>query len=766
MHGKACAELTVAAYDNKKQKQRWPAMCLLGKNLPVTNWGEYAYIVFEANNTTNHVVPLRVAIMGQNRCVMPANVPPGRHTIRRKILDSAKCEPVSQINLDFDRPIRNYSVYIDNLRLESEDSANELSKLKHQFNSLRNKINASTHHPTQLDNDMLAVETQIELLSKKLDNLKRGDSVSKKSLAKWYKESVQLATKLNDINKKVVGNIFDEQKLNPVLSYGWTDGLEKVMRDNYVFKGEVGGKIEIEVAANEYEGAQLVLRASRPISNISVTVSDLLSENGTKISRNNIEILPVGYVKTKQPPYYVSRTGWWPDPLLNYLSKLNLEADVLQPVWIDVYSMPNQIAGSYKGIVTVKADGIPSLKVPLEVTVWDFAVPEEHHFPTAVSFDEKHLKNMYSKNPKQWEKFEKYSRGEINAKDLGAGEARRLCKIRRKCQDMLLEHRITPDDIYRNDPPRVDDIKRWVKHGVRSFNICTICDGTDRTIEKIEKLFPSLEDAGCPNMGYIYSWDETEPEAFYGIVKSYGAIKKKYPKIPLITTAHDPSLGTKSGLDKYVDVWVPGLTAFETYIEDVRAAQKRGRKVYWYTCTFPHPPAPNWFIEGSAVGTRLLFGFMPYKYKCDGFLHYGLNRWEAPPEGKNSGKHIPWPHLLQKGPLTNSDGRSHNSYNGDGYLFYPGEAGPVPSIRLKCTRDGLEDYEYLWMLSRAVEDVKRNKLQVNQDWLKQAEAALVVDSSLVKTVTNYSREGKDLLDARRQVAKLLEEYNTISKNGK
>ncbi len=47
--------------------------------------------------------------------------------------------------------------------------------------------------------------------------------------------------------------------------------------------------------------------------------------------------------------------------------------------------------------------------------------------------------------------------------------------------------------------------------------------------------------------------------------------------------------------------------------------------------------------------------------------------------------------------------------NGDGTLFYPGTpariggttAVPVPSIRLAHIRDGMEDYEYLRLLSTA-----------------------------------------------------------------
>ena len=46
-----------------------------------------------------------------------------------------------------------------------------------------------------------------------------------------------------------------------------------------------------------------------------------------------------------------------------------------------------------------------------------------------------------------------------------------------------------------------------------------------------------------------------------------------------------------------------------------------------------------------------------------------------------------------------------HAFNGEGSLFYPGNAvgysGPVVSARLKALRDGMEDYEYLKLLASA-----------------------------------------------------------------
>jgi hypothetical protein len=142
----------------------------------------------------------------------------------------------------------------------------------------------------------------------------------------------------------------------------------------------------VELAANEYEGVQLVLRARKPARNVRVKVSDLRAEDGRLIPAREIAVLPVGYVNTKKPPYKVDYVGWWPDPLLDFLPAFDLDDNVWQPVWLDVHAPAGQAAGLYRGTVTVTADEMSPLQVSLETTVWDFAVPAVYHFPLAVVF--------------------------------------------------------------------------------------------------------------------------------------------------------------------------------------------------------------------------------------------------------------------------------------------------------------------------------------------------------------------------------------------
>jgi hypothetical protein len=567
---------------------------------------------------------------------------------------------------------------------------------------------------------------------------------------------------------------FEAQFGSAPWGYGWTHGIDKVFRTDRPFLGSIGGKLKVELAANEFEGVQLVLRAKKPVKNVRVQVSDLKADGGRVLPARQVEVLVVGYVNTKKPPYKVDYVGWWPDPLLDYLPAFDLDADVCQPVWLDVHAPAGQPAGTYRGMVTVTADGMPPLEVPLEITVWDFGVPEEYHFPLAVVFSDDRLQSVYSKDAAEWEKFAAYCRGKIDEDAVGTGEAARLVAIRRKCHDLILAHHLIPDNIYRGAPPRIDDVKRWKARGARWFNILHVssvghlkagdpypAEAKQRILETLADYVPKLQKEGLLPMAYIYGFDEVSPNQFAAIKDIFGEIKKRHPGIPRMTTAYDHSYGRDTGLDEYVDIWVPLTPKYASTGEAIAAARARGRQVWWYVCCGPHHPYANWFVEYTAAEHRLLMGFMPHKFACQGFLHYQMNLWQTNrdvrmPDGRTvRQQNAPFTEPVRGGPLTNSDGKSWTEYNGDGLIFYPGPDGPIATIRMKCIRDGLEDYEYLALLRTQFDKAKGGARSATPDWLRRAEAALAVDPALVRSLTEYSTRGDDILKARREIAALL-----------
>ena len=107
-----------------------------------------------------------------------------------------------------------------------------------------------------------------------------------------------------------------------------------------------------------------------------------------------------------------------------------------------------------------------------------------------------------------------------------------------------------------------------------------------------------------------------------------------------------------------------------------------GRELWWYVCNTPGKPYMNIFVDENGLDHRVLF-WQQYRYGVSGFLYWCTNYW-----------------IKTNDPWTDVDTKtlSYPVY-GEGILVYPGEKvgidGPVASLRLKCIRDGMEDYQLL-----------------------------------------------------------------------
>ena len=86
---------------------------------------------------------------------------------------------------------------------------------------------------------------------------------------------------------------------------------------------------------------------------------------------------------------------------------------------------------------------------------------------------------------------------------------------------------------------------------------------------------------------------------------------------------------------------------------------------------------------------------MSFAYAVDEFLYWGMMN-EKQPANKS----------LADGPFTTWNPRTWPGHNGAGHLFYPGENGPVTSLRMENWLGGMGDFEYLTLAKRRVDELK------------------------------------------------------------
>ncbi len=145
-----------------------------------------------------------------------------------------------------------------------------------------------------------------------------------------------------------------------------------------------GASLQMSCARNEREDAQLVLRCNRHLEDFQITCGPLVGP-GSSIPTTNIEVLQVLYLEVKQATDGSSIKGLCPDPLAPVRAPLELRPDFNHAFWLRTFVPANQAAGVYRGSISLRAKDFQAV-IPIELTVYDFALPKRMTCTTAFGF--------------------------------------------------------------------------------------------------------------------------------------------------------------------------------------------------------------------------------------------------------------------------------------------------------------------------------------------------------------------------------------------
>jgi hypothetical protein len=134
---------------------------------------------------------------------------------------------------------------------------------------------------------------------------------------------------------------------------------------------------------------------------------------------------------------------------------------------------------------------------------------------------------------------------------------------------------------------------------------------------------------------------------------------------------------------------------------------------------YPTGRYPNRFLDFSLLKTRILH-WINWRYRLPGYLHWGLNYWTQDPfHGDRIRGDLP---------------------PGDCWIVYPGPDGPIESLRWEQMREGLQDFELLWMLGQ-----------------KDPDRADAICADMVPDPLTYKRDWRSLRAARRALVEAIAE---------
>ncbi|MHC4170042.1 MAG: hypothetical protein ACYSWQ_24090, partial [Planctomycetota bacterium] len=96
---------------------------------------------------------------------------------------------------------------------------------------------------------------------------------------------------------------------------------------------------------------------------------------------------------------------------------------------------------------------------------------------------------------------------------------------------------------------------------------------------------------------------------------------------------------------------------------------------------------------------------------------------------------------------------------GDRAIAYPGKNRLLGSLRFSAMRDGLQDYEYLWVLESKLARIKR-KVGKEASWLDPRRRPLELCRRVVQSFYEYTRDPGIMLNTRAAIAREIEQLTT------
>ena len=537
---------------------------------------------------------------------------------------------------------------------------------------------------------------------------------------------------------------------NGKMLYGVGTAMEQV-RPKRTRTLRSAAEVRMRLARNEWEGRQIfVTPAEGALKGVSVGVSTLVHADGkTVFPAAEIRVLMQGYVKTRRFPRYGvgydvptnaapgyvrlakrADLGWWPDMLLDFLPTTDIAAGDVQGFWISVHAPEGQLAGDYRGRVTISAADAPAITLPFLVHVNGFDLPKTPVIPTLVSF-----------NPSvHVAKGREHEYGDI-ARAFRADQESPInmwSRHRMEWADFLADHFITMAPLYHHGLELPYDVWDRLKAQGRMglYNLCYFGVGAGQKtspeeLEKwgkwvksvIAKNYEKAKEHGLEKNCLVYCCDEAPTNRFPAIDAVVTMMKDKFPDITFVTTSYDDLFGTGDLLRK-VDVFCPQPHKMDTALADRSRAE--GHKVWWYFANCQLAPQANIFTECQPSEIRLFMGAMAARYRPDGFLYYQCAYF-------NNRR------CVTTGPYTDWDPRSFRDEHGDATWVAVGPDGrPLTTVRLENFRDGLEDLAYVKLVE------KRSGRRVK------------VPESLVESLKNYTDDPEAIEAWRNRLADYLE----------
>jgi hypothetical protein len=527
--------------------------------------------------------------------------------------------------------------------------------------------------------------------------------------------------------------------------------LERVFEDGYN-RPELQSAIEIFGIRNEYVCAQCVIKAGKDLGRVTIYVSPLRhAESSVLLPENSIKLNFVGSIPIEQnTPKYRKTDLIRPAPARfpDYLAEQDettVEKDKYKSVFLTVKIPRDADAGTYTGSITAKTnEGDKSL--PLRLTVYPLTLPDERHLMVTEWYTTGRFQKFHGIDSSDLEQF--YQMLGVYASNM----AEHRQNVFRVSLD-LISSKLSEDGKLKFDFSRFDkwaqifwDTGRmnlletgfvatfgqggWSSREIvlRDFRVEKESTGRVITVpgkEFLLQFLPALENhlrekgwlektvfhiADEPSNHNVMSWREASQ-----FVHEHAPALRR---IDAIETTH---------CFNRLEIWVPKLDYLATWYDTYEKARQQGCELWFYTVgIFQKGSYPNKTVDVPLIESRILH-WLNYRFGLKGYLHWGFNSWTDDP--------------------FNAPGE----HRGDGWHVYPKKDGLINSLRWEQMRNGIQDYEYLWMLENKIKQVRDTLGEPLSTMIEPSRRPTEIASQVVKTIHQYSKNLAVMYAAKRQI---------------
>ena len=540
----------------------------------------------------------------------------------------------------------------------------------------------------------------------------------------------------------------------------WVADIHKRVYPNSFGRDLQIRQIEMQACRNEFVSFQLAVRSPEPVRNLSVRVSRLASADG-EIDAKLIRVRYPGLIPVDENAQYT------PDPLWDGPS-VDLEAHQSQGVWIDFQVPRDARPGAYRGAVKVLRNGrtAAQFQLSLQVLPADLPEPSGYHCYLNILVDPSSVARFHQLplwGNEHWRQLESYVR------DLAAHGQKTITAFivddpwnsvtgfpvrtliawkhsgewkpggaNRWTFDFSAFDRFVQMCL---DAGIQDHIEAWspLVQPHTDFSVITYSDTAANQSRKLRLQAGSSE--------YVQVWGAFVRE-FQEHLRRQGWLDQTYLAFDEISTGvldrvvplfHNTAPELKlmiSGGDEAGRYMAESRELAFHYgyyssgsgvqLPDIPARREAGKRSLLYTAVTPL--YPNTFLFSDPLESHYL-GWIVWKWDFDGYIRWAWNFW----------------------PATLWDQPFFTWHSGDMFFVYPGPHGPVDSIRWEMLRQGLEDYECLWLARKGLDEM--SSAGRNTELVRKGREALARAVELATQQFDRDKIPRDPIPARMDEAR-------------